>query len=217
MQLSLIENDSATSSLISASSPFFHSFPTPSYDLNHCDGNQIVTNASFADARWYTPAKGTAGHQDSFQDYAVLAGYVVVHYTTSEDTATSTTSTTSATSAVVEVRAVHKGGLPLSFEFDGVASSSGNKTLLASAYPGVLQVAVLGPDGSRIDLEPVDLVWNAPPVVAAHTSGDYRGGQKGAIVELFGWPDADIEKECTFMSKAGYLGLKLYPHQEQVS
>ena len=32
------------------------------------------------------------------------------------------------------------------------------------------------------------------PLVAPQ--GDYRGGQKGAIVEMFGWPDADIQAEC---------------------
>jgi hypothetical protein len=42
----------------------------------------------------------------------------------------------------------------------------------------------------------------------------FEGGQKGAIVELFGWPYRDIEQECaTFLGKAGYLGVKIAPPQ----
>ena len=46
--------------------------------------------------------------------------------------------------------------------------------------------------------------------------GDYRKGQKGAIVEFFGWPHAAVEQECAFLAQAGYLGAKLFPPQEQV-
>lgn len=31
----------------------------------------------------------------------------------------------------------------------------------------------------------------------------YRSGQKGSIVEFFGWPHADIEQECAFLADAG--------------
>ena len=33
---------------------------------------------------------------------------------------------------------------------------------------------------------------------------------------MFGWPDEDIEQECKFIADAGYLGVKIIPHQEQV-
>ena len=41
-------------------------------------------------------------------------------------------------------------------------------------------------------------------------SSEYKNGQKGAIVELFGWPYDDIKEECDFISHAGYLGLKVF-------
>lgn len=52
----------------------------------------------------------------------------------------------------------------------------------------------------------------------APIAGDtaYRGGQKGAIVEFFGWPHADIAQECAFLANAGYMGAKFFPVQEQV-
>ena len=77
-----------------------------------------------------------------------------------------------------------------------------------------VQITVNASDGTSIALEPVDFVWNAPEIVRA--GGDFRNGQKGAIVEMFGWPDDAIAKECDFLSQAGYLGVKLFPHQEQL-
>lgn len=43
-----------------------------------------------------------------------------------------------------------------------------------------------------------------------------QGGQKVAIAELFGWPYADIEKECVFLGKAGWGGVRIWPPSESV-
>jgi alpha-amylase len=45
---------------------------------------------------------------------------------------------------------------------------------------------------------------------------NYKNGQKGAIVELFGWPYGDVKQECSFLAKAGYMGVKVFPPQESV-
>eukprot|EP00475_Leptophrys_vorax_P043134 TRINITY_DN819_c0_g1_i1.p1 TRINITY_DN819_c0_g1~~TRINITY_DN819_c0_g1_i1.p1 ORF type:complete len:489 (-),score=127.58 TRINITY_DN819_c0_g1_i1:58-1524(-) len=73
----------------------------------------------------------------------------------------------------------------------------------------------MGDDGSKLVLDPVDFVWNAPAVVPKH-SGDYRNGQKGAIVELFGWPHKDVEAECADIAQYGYMGVRVFPAMEQV-
>jgi hypothetical protein len=39
---------------------------------------------------------------------------------------------------------------------------------------------------------------------------------EGAIVEMFGWPHEAVAQECPSLAKAGYLGVKLFPPQEQV-
>lgn len=57
-------------------------------------------------------------------------------------------------------------------------------------------------------------MWNAPAV--KERQGDFRGGQKGAIVEMFGWPHEDVAQECQFLAQHGYLGAKLFPVHEQV-
>ena len=50
-------------------------------------------------------------------------------------------------------------------------------------------------------------------------SGDApcRTAQKGAWAELFGWRHEDVAKECEFLGKAGYLGVKIFPAMEQVT
>jgi alpha-amylase len=78
-------------------------------------------------------------------------------------------------------------------------------------------VSVVGSDGTRIDLDPIDFIWNAPAVHPLNEAkGDYRSGQKGSIVEFFMWPHSEVEKECAMLAQMGYLGAKLYPAQEQV-
>jgi len=40
-------------------------------------------------------------------------------------------------------------------------------------------------------LEKLDFIWNHPEV---STPSNFKNGQKGAIVEMFGWPYEDIEQ-----------------------
>ena len=35
-------------------------------------------------------------------------------------------------------------------------------------------------------------------------------------MELFGWPYEDVAKECAFLGKAGYMGVKVWPPTEHV-
>ena len=175
---------------------------------NHCSGNQINSNASMAQRRWFTPKRGDSGYLPSFQDYSHLVGYAHVQYADEKKD-----------SATVEVRAVHKdSSVTLTYIFDGVQTTSASVVMNSKNFSGkALDITVKGSDGTTLNLEPVDFVWNVPALNLNPSSApSYRNGQKGAIVELFGWPDADIMKECKFIADAGYLGIKLYPHQEQV-
>jgi alpha-amylase len=80
-------------------------------------------------------------------------------------------------------------------------------SLCVCVYTAVT-LRVTGSDGSSLHLEEVDFFWNTHKPLD-QPSGDYRNGQKGAIVEMFGWPDADVEQECKVVGEAGYLGVKL--------
>lgn len=173
------------------------------YTQNRCQGDNVQTDPSFEANRWFTPLKGDSDYRDSFQDYGKLVGHTHVVYSDS-----------SLSAATVEVVAVHKDpSVKFSFVFNGQEQES-NKASFASATKQPLKITVKGSDGSHIDLEEVDFRWNVPSIL--ERPGDYRNGTKGAIVEMFGWPHADIEQECQALSKMGYLGVKVFPAQEQV-
>jgi len=78
-----------------------------------------------------------------------------------------------------------------------------------------LTVKATDKDGKdySISLEPLNFVWQAP---AVNQSDAYQKGQKGAIVEMFGWPHDDVKAECEMLAKAGYMGVKVFPAMESV-
>eukprot|EP01097_Dermamoeba_algensis_P001157 TRINITY_DN142_c0_g1_i2.p1 TRINITY_DN142_c0_g1~~TRINITY_DN142_c0_g1_i2.p1 ORF type:complete len:531 (-),score=125.42 TRINITY_DN142_c0_g1_i2:47-1639(-) len=101
------------------------------------------------------------------------------------------------------------------YSFGGQPQSIPWKIFSSTTTKGPVTVAVKLTDGTAtVVLEPLDFIWSAPAV--APRSGDYRSGQKGAIVEFFGWPHDQVEAECQFLAQAGYLGAKLFPSQEQI-
>lgn len=116
----------------------------------------------------------------------------------------------------VTIVADHRDGATLEYSFNGVKQSSPTKKF-TSTDASPVTVSIHGADGTQINLDPIDFIWNAPAVhPVQESSGDYRSGQKGAIVELFMWPHNDIAKECAMLSKMGYLGAKFFPAQEQI-
>lgn len=178
--------------------------PLPGCDVfteNRCQGTQIDTPDLFENHRWFTPLRGDADYRPSFQDYGKLVANAHVVYNNDR------------TSATVDLRAKARDSTDLSFWFDGKESKSPVASFDKS-FTKPLRLAVSTSDGARIELDPVDFVWNAQPV--ASRDGDFRGGQKGAIIEMFGWPHADIARECPTLAKLGYLGVKVFPPMEQV-
>ena len=173
------------------------------------DGDVIVTDPSFEANRWFTPARGTEGWEPSFQDYDRLVGSAHVVY-----------GSAAMDMAVVEIQALHRdSSVDLTYSFDGGGTFGTDSTATFSASsspPGPLDLRVQGSDGSALTLEPVDFRWDAPDVVPQAGDDAYRGGQKGGIVEFFGWPHADVLDECAFLADAGYMGAKFFPPQEQV-
>ena len=175
------------------------------YSENKCEGNAIVTDPSFEDHRWFTPARGEPGYVSSFQDYSVLAAHVHLVYDSSRTVATA------------EVLADHRDKLNMTYTFNGITQQSNKISFSKSANSAPVTVTVSGADGSKITLDPIDFMWNAPEVHPVEESaGDYRNGQKGAIVEFFMWPHEEVEKECAMLAQMGYMGAKLFPAQEQI-
>jgi len=181
--------------------------PLPGCEVFHeniCQGNVIVTDPSFDAHRWQTPKKNTPDYIPSYQDYAHIAGYPRVLYNPDHTSA----------KVIVVMQARDPAELTgATYFFDGVGQSSNTK-MFESSYTKILKVSVSTAAGHKLVFDDVDFMWNAPKI--NQPVGDYRNGQKGAIIELLGWPYADIEKECVSLGQMGYLGVKIFPPTEQL-
>ncbi|PRP89569.1 hypothetical protein PROFUN_00833 [Planoprotostelium fungivorum] len=160
---------------------------------NQCNGNNVETDPAMAERRWFTPPKDTTGR---------LVAVLHVEYDSNRETAN------------VTVQATHKDPtVELKYKFNGQAQTIASAVFFSNESKSV-DVLIRGSDGSQLKMETYDFIWTAAPII--NCTGDYRNGQKGALVEFFGWPHADVAKECAFLAKAGYLGAKLFPAMEQL-
>ncbi|CAE6369313.1 unnamed protein product [Rhizoctonia solani] len=166
-----------------------------------CSGSQVEYPASWDDRKWQTPNRGTAAWSSGFQDYRELTGYVDIVYNSAR------------TSATVTVKANSRTGVALSYSFNGGAFGSAASATVTSSFTGPYAISAKDANGATLNFDATYFVWDAPAVNRPETNG----GQKVAIVELFGWPYADIEKECVFIGKAGYGGVRIWPPSEAVT
>ena len=86
------------------------------------------------------------------------------------------------------------------------------------SYPDGMPISarIVDNDGkeiAKLELEDEYFMWDNPKV---NQGPEYENGQKGAIVELFGWPYDDIAQECEFLGNAGYMAVKVFPCQEAI-
>ncbi|KAJ7645175.1 glycoside hydrolase superfamily [Mycena polygramma] len=165
-----------------------------------CVGQQTDYPAENDQRKWQTPPRGTAGWSTGFQDYRELTGYADFLYAADR------------TSAVVTVNAFSRTGSALTYSFNGSAFGTANTASVNSAFTGAYVISVKDGAGHLLDLDPLWFQWDAPVINRPET----QNGQKVAIVELFGWPYADIEKECVFLGKAGWGGVRIWPPSESV-
>jgi alpha-amylase len=104
----------------------------------------------------------------------------------------------------------------LVYDYNGKFSDSSEHSV-DSSLTGELNIVVAIYKGNEliasIKLDPIDFLWNAP---AVNQGAQYKNGQKGGIVEMFGWPYADIEKECVHLGQMGWMGVKVFPPQESI-
>ncbi|KAG2003534.1 alpha amylase [Coprinopsis cinerea AmutBmut pab1-1] len=169
--------------------------------LDNCQGNSHEMAASSERRRWQTPPRGDPAHEESFQDYSHLVGYADIQYNSARN------------AAVVTVNAAHKEGATLTYSFNGAEQSS-PIFQVTNSLQTALAITVTSSDGKKLVLEPINFFWQHQSLSAAQSS--FNNGQKGGIVELFGWPWNDIAKECEFLGKAGYMGVKVWAPNEHV-
>lgn len=103
--------------------------------------------------------------------------------------------------------------LKLRYFYNKKQSDSSNY-FVSSGTSDLLKIRVEAVDDELIKatliLDELDFIWNHP---AVNQPDNFKKGQKGAIIEMFGWPYDDIAQECEMIGKAGYMGIKVFPPQ----
>lgn len=171
--------------------------------LDNCPNSDTTDFASSAEnRRWQTPPRGSSDHQSSYNDYRDLIGYADLQYNPSR------------TSAAVVIYAASRTSEPLLHSFNNGPATTNNIYQVNSSFAAALAITISTASGKTLTLDPINFIWQSAPLTAAQST--FENGQKGAIVELFGWPWNDIAKECVFLGKAGYMGVKIWPPNEHV-
>ncbi len=167
-----------------------------------CAAGDVYTVPDSAEnRRWQTPPKGDPDYVESFQSYRSLTGYADIQYSSSR------------TSAAVVVNCLSRTDEKLTYSFNGANQTNNVYQVNSASSKGGLSITVYGSSGSQLKLDPLHFVWEN---AAINAQSSFEKGQKGAIVELFGWPYADVAQECAIIGKAGYMGVKIWPPQEAV-
>ncbi|KAF8462963.1 glycoside hydrolase superfamily [Kalaharituber pfeilii] len=171
--------------------------------LDNCASGSTYTFPNAAESRrWQSPPEGEPQYVSTFQNYRDLVGYADIQYNSARN------------AAVVVVNVASRTGETLTYSFNG-ASQSSNTYQIQSTFSSGLDIVVTSSSGKKLTLETLYFTWQAN-AVNPPSGTTFNGGQKGAIVELFGWPYDDIAQECTFIGKAGYMGVKIWPPTEHV-
>ncbi|KAJ3307425.1 hypothetical protein HDV03_000073 [Kappamyces sp. JEL0829] len=170
--------------------------------LDACSGNQFEYSAGVESRRWQTPPRNDPAWNPGFQDYNVLTGYADVVYNAARTAATLTVKPSTRDAAAV-----------VACSFGGTAFTTTLSYAVTNAFTGALTVTCkIANSDATLVLDDFYFYWDQPAINRAET----LNGQKGAIVELFGWPYNDIAQECEFLGKAGYMGLRVWAPNEHI-
>jgi alpha-amylase len=177
---------------------------------NSCQGSATEYPDSWSDRKWQTPPRDNPLWRESYQDMHLIVGYVQILYNNDKTSAQLNIITSLNTEKLPNDHTV-------TYIFGSTRTTLNtyevSKEDTSTAIDVRVEVSVSGNIIAQLKLDPVDLIWNN---IKINSSANYENGQKGAIIEMFGWLYDDIAKECEFIGKAGYLGVKIFPPQEAI-
>jgi len=173
---------------------------SPHYDWNDWD------NRCFQ-----APPKGGNEYYETYQDMHYLMGYAKIKYSSDQTHCTITFYT--------KINPVLGNSIKLAYVFGDTEQESNIFELDSSqkfpyGFNMSAKIIIDGETKYQLKLEEEYFLWDVPKVEKDDTI--YENGQKGSIVELFGWPYDDITEECDFLREAGYLGVKITPPNEHL-
>ena len=180
-----------------------------------CKGDQREYDESWDERSFQTPPRGDKNYKESYQDMNLLVGYAQLKYSGDRQTCTINFITR------VNPKLGKEGtDYRILYTFDNTEQLSSSITLTANnnKYPDGMPLSariidMTGFELAKLELDDEYFLWDNPPV---NQPGNYENGQKGAIVELFGWPYDDITEECEFLGTAGYMAVKVFPPNEHI-
>ena len=197
---------------------FYSNCDCINYDNDINCGNGINYYKEWDDQCFQTPPKTDifSNYKNSYQDMHYLVGYAQLKYNPDKTECT-----------INFIKKVNpklgKEGInyKLIYKFgDSEQEENSFKAQSKNSYPDGLSISAKIIDFydnnkilSKLELENVYFLWDNPKITL---NNKYENGQKGVIVELFGWPYEDISEECQFLSIAGYLGVKIAPPNESI-
>ena len=184
------------------------------YSCNLSDDTEYPE--SWDERSFQTPPKNdTLGnYRSTYQDMHYIVGYAQLLYSSDKKVCTINFITR------VNPKLGEEGkDYKLLYTFGEKEQESNTITLTSGdSFPDGMAISVKIMDNdekeiAKLELEDEYFMWDNPPV---NQSPEYENGQKGAIVELFGWPYDDIAEECEFIGNAGYMAVKVFPCQEAI-
>ena len=177
--------------------------------------------AKFDDHGFQTPPRNDAlgNYYSTFQDMRYLVGWVELTYNAEK------------TRCIVKFNVIVNPDLGVEGTDYDILYSFGNydeqdypqiyATSIDDNYPNGMSVSCriinmkTGTESVALKLQDIYFIWDNQEI---NTGPEYKDGQRGAIVELFGWGMEDIGEECGFLGIAGYLGVKIFsPHETLLS
>ena len=181
-----------------------------------CNGDQREYPADWDERSFQTPPRDdTLGnYRETYQDMHYLVGYVQLLYTQDKRSCILNFKT-----RVNPKLGTQGTDYKILYTFGTKEQESYTITLTsADTFPDGMPVSCRIVDNSgnqlaKLELEDLYFMWDNPTV---NQGSQYENGQKGAIVEMFGWPYDDIAEECEFLGKAGYMAVKVFPPNEAI-
>ena len=181
-----------------------------------CDGDQREYPSDWDLRSFQTPPRNdTLGnYRETYQDMNLIVGYSQLLYSSDKKVCTVTFITKVNPKVGTEGK-----DYQIIYYFDGKAQEENTITLTsANSYPDGMPISaqlydMAGNLLGQLELEDEYFMWDNPTV---NQGSQYENGQKGAIVEMFGWPYDDIAEECEFLATAGYMAVKVFPASEHI-
>ena len=184
-----------------------------------CDGNNITEEYNF----FQTPPRSDTdeNYKSTYQDMHYLVGYTQLKYNEDKTSCTVKIITFTNTEKLKDNLGTN---YKMQYKFGDIIKNDDsftfNKDDSNTPKNGLkISVEIINQaDGSvfaKLELEEEYFIWDNPTIIKDREDV-YLNGQKGAIVELFGWPYEDIAQECEFLKVAGYLGVKIIPPNESL-